>query len=858
MLAQLFEAHYSVRYYIARCLEERNKRQSISYRHALNLAFCYRIGIGVPKDMSRCQSLVTEYGILLRDLEDLVKQTLGNPQPPEYHQGSFKTLLEQGHIPAFDVSQQYREEQLLDEAELRYQREVETLRSALGDDHRIVQELRRQLSLLMIREGRWQDAENLQLQMIGFDKKIIGEGQYLGRFASYLAETYINQWRWKEAEELEIQIMETRRKIFQKSIANLVSIYINQERWEKAEELGSQIMENWKTVFGVEHPSTLTSISNLALIYKNQRRWIEAEKLDIQVMEMSKRVFGAEHPRTLHSMANLTSTYRSQKQWKKAEELDLQVMETSKRVLGADHPHTLHSITSLSLTYKNQKRWQEAERLDIEAMEISKRVLGAEHLHTLENVSNLASTYRGQGRWKEAEELDLKAIETKNSILKESDLRSPLSKFHIPHRDPDPRNKIRTVVLSPLKDRKEQGKSQREAWQNAASGICRFPNLSSVHIRFREPYLNNEANGMNGRWTTEDTEFQIDVLKTVFATLNGKGSPMPNFRSLSIKNLQSKNDVGIADSPDFKAVMSKLAELHLAITTEDLEGRPENNIDREALRDFFKHGLLSFWLRPVSRNLTHLTLHANTYWGWTPAFDPRGLRFPKLKYLALGNHTFAHDWQIDWITSHFAALETLVLRNCPIVFYIFRDETPDHYTPTINHEDHNKLLVQDAPESLDSGLRHHEHWVYNSRWHDFFPKLQIGLPNLTKFVYAHGEWQHTFDGGDAIDGNDAIDGSEEIPPTLQRKRYIAFNGGTRRSRWEELRSELETTYENFNGQIILKTPAVAEPPYEVVANKDGSIGSKSSDVSIPASNRDTEAVQKGCQIEDEKAFHTAY
>ena len=805
--------------------------------------------------MCRCQSLVTEHGISLRDLEDLVKQILESSQPPEYHEGSFKSLLEQGHIPAFDVSQQYREEQLLDEAESRYQREVETLRSVLGDDHRIVQELRRQLSLLMIRVGRWQDAESLQLQMIELDKKVVGEGQYLGLFASYLAQTYMNQWRWKEAEELEVEIMESRRKNFgvdhpytQRSTANLVSIYINQERWEEAEELGSQIMNNWKTVLGVEHPSTLIGISNMALIYKNQGRWAESEELSSQVMETSKRVLGAEHPRTLQSIADLTSTCRGQKKWEKAEELDLQVMETSKRVLGADHPYTLHSITNLALTYKNQQRWQDAERLDMEAMKISKRVLGAEHLHTLENVRNLASTYRSQGRWKEAEELDVEATKTKKALLKESNLRSPLSKFDIPHRDPDPRIKIRTIVLSPLANRKERGIIQREAWRNAASGICRFPNLSTVHIRFRDRFFNDETSGMNGRWMTEDTEFQIDVLKTVFATLNDKGSPTPKFRSLSIKNLQSNNDVEIRDSPDFKAVISRLAELHLAITAVDLGGYPENSIGLEAPHDFFKHGLLNSWLRPISGNLTHLMLHTNTYWGWTPAFDARVLHFPKLKYLALGNYTFAHDWQIDWITSQFPALETLVLRNCPIVFYISYGEQPDLFTLTISHEDHTEILIRESSKSLDNALCHHVHWVYNSRWHDFFPKLQVGLPSLTKFVYAHGEWLHTFDGGDAIDGDD------EITSTLHHKRYIAFHGGTGRSQWEELRSEHDTTYENFNGEIILKTPAVAEPPYQVVANEDRSVESELSDMLISARNQVTEAVQKGCQIEDDKAF----
>jgi tetratricopeptide (TPR) repeat protein len=59
-----------------------------------------------------------------------------------------------------------------------------------------------------------------------------------------LASTYSNQGRWKEAEELEVQVIETRKRMLgQKhpdtltSMANLALMYWNQGRWKEAEEL---------------------------------------------------------------------------------------------------------------------------------------------------------------------------------------------------------------------------------------------------------------------------------------------------------------------------------------------------------------------------------------------------------------------------------------------------------------------------------------------------------------------------------------------------------------------------------------------------------------------------------------------
>ncbi|APA10080.1 hypothetical protein sscle_05g048500 [Sclerotinia sclerotiorum 1980 UF-70] len=61
-------------------------------------------------------------------------------------------------------------------------------------------------------------------------------------------------------------------------------------------------------------------------------RYNEAEVPFVEVMERHKSVFGQEHPSTLTSMANLASTFWNQGRWKEAEDLEVQVMETRKRV----------------------------------------------------------------------------------------------------------------------------------------------------------------------------------------------------------------------------------------------------------------------------------------------------------------------------------------------------------------------------------------------------------------------------------------------------------------------------------------------------------------------------------------------
>ena len=72
-----------------------------------------------------------------------------------------------------------------------------------------------------------------------------------------LASTYSNQGRWKEAEELEVQVMETFKRVLGEehpdtltSMANLALTVWNQGRWKEAEELGVQVMETRKRELG--------------------------------------------------------------------------------------------------------------------------------------------------------------------------------------------------------------------------------------------------------------------------------------------------------------------------------------------------------------------------------------------------------------------------------------------------------------------------------------------------------------------------------------------------------------------------------------------------------------------------------
>jgi hypothetical protein len=109
-----------------------------------------------------------------------------------------------------------------------------------------------------------------------------------------------------------------------------------------------------------------------------------------------------------------------------------------------------------------------------------------------------------------------------------------------------------------------------------------------------------------------------------------------------------------------------------------------------------------------------------------PRWDCRGLRFPQLKSLSLGNWSIAHEWQVEWILAHADTLEELYLDDCAIA-YALRFGRDQHAS-----------LSWDAGE-LEIRHGYDQGYMYPSlRWRTILPLLSTRLTHLRRFGMAHG------------------------------------------------------------------------------------------------------------------------
>ncbi len=226
---------------------------------------------------------------------------------------------------------------------------------------------------------------------------------------------------WNEAENLQMQVMEMRKaKLGPSHIQTLVSmrdlslILWDQERWDEVEKLNVQIIETGRAELDsdsqAEDPFILGAMASLATSYQKQGRINEAEMLRTKIVESKKKDLGPYHPDTLISMEGLATTYIIQNRFVEAEQLLLQVLEVRKATLGPNHYDTLSAMYNLATVNYNQGKWDAAEKLELHVFEAYKAKLGPNHPETLDSMGRLGSTYRSQGRVDEARVLLSQAV----------------------------------------------------------------------------------------------------------------------------------------------------------------------------------------------------------------------------------------------------------------------------------------------------------------------------------------------------------------------------------------------------------------------------------------------------------------
>ncbi len=233
-----------------------------------------------------------------------------------------------------------------------------------------------------------------------------------------------------------------------------------------------------------------------------------------------------------------------------------------------------------------------------------------------------------------------------------------------------------------------------------------------------------------------------------------------DIKVLTVKHLQ---DVCKHQSPHTTQSRTIPKQLHLLITTMSHEASPDMDIHLKWRQAFFNNRLNSTWLEPMQSQLTHMTLHCNTYWGVYPRWQASRLHFPALKSLALGKWSIAFDWQVDFIVSLGQTLEQLILTDCPIL-----------------HASRMRALQIDNKWELgipgtSRGKPPTSNLFFDLRWHHLLPDFEDKLPKLKHFSMGRGPVGDHYWGEADLSGDEAFDDRYTLAPCIDASRYAIFD-----------------------------------------------------------------------------------
>lgn len=160
--------------------------------------------------------------------------------------------------------------------------------------------------------------------------------------------------------------------------------------------------------------------------------------------------------------------------------------------------------------------------------------------------------------------------------------------------------------------------------------------------------------------------------------------------------------------------------------------------------------------------------------GYCPKLDLRSVHFKRLCNLTLGNFTFSHDWQLDWILGHGSTLERVSLRGCRILTQILLGSPPDleGYRTDLH------IAEVTALGHLQSSCS----WAYRRCWSHYFNSFSDKLLRLRRFNFGDGDnvnsrmqpvWEYRYSMYDSQEYmNHYVPGFVKVPETSRYSQIL--------------------------------------------------------------------------------------
>jgi tetratricopeptide (TPR) repeat protein len=281
-------------------------------------------------------------------------------------------------------------------------------------------------SFIFAHNGRWKDAEELQLAVKAYTDRVLGpDHRSSRRITLALAQTYWNQGRGDEAAELQDTVLQACIKWLGPDDYEtlMAEELLGETRWQQGRYSDARVLQQHAVngltkLKGSGDEDTLTAMGRLgrteAKFYENLD---EAKKHITEAFRGLSNLLGPKHTKTLSVQEDLALLALQMKE----DLLDplewLQhVLACRHEKLGKEHPYTLLAMTSLARVKTALGAHDEAEDLVRRGLSITERNLGKGHIGYLMGKTLLGTILTNQSKYAEAESTLLEVMEKQRHL----------------------------------------------------------------------------------------------------------------------------------------------------------------------------------------------------------------------------------------------------------------------------------------------------------------------------------------------------------------------------------------------------------------------------------------------------------
>lgn len=270
-------------------------------------------------------------------------------------------------------------------------------------------------SLVFAQNGRWNDAETLQLIVKKYTDSVLGLDHAVSRRITLaLAITYYSQGRGDEAGDLQDTVLQAcMASLGPNSGETLTTMDLfGQTRWQQgryseARMLQQHAVDGLIKLRGPMHEDTLSAMGNLGKTvakFLDDESLEEAGRLLKSAFDGMSEVLGPTHLKTLAVKEDLAAlALQLEEQLPLAEKMEQEVLDCRKVKLGKENPYTLLTMALLARIKTAMGQHDDAEALICSALEIADRNLAEAHIGTLMGRTVLGIILINPRRLKEAE-----------------------------------------------------------------------------------------------------------------------------------------------------------------------------------------------------------------------------------------------------------------------------------------------------------------------------------------------------------------------------------------------------------------------------------------------------------------------